>query len=102
MNSINNKEILDGIRTQKLLLALNKVPIRTLRDTTQRILGEGDQVKGAIRKVFITLQKKPKTAFEKWKKYLEGLKHKDFFDNLRSSKLQKVLPCNNCYRVMDL
>ena len=91
MNSINNKEILDGIRTQKLLLALNKVPIRTLRDTTQRILGEGDQVKGAIRKVFITLQKKPKTAFEKWKKYLEGLKHKDFFDNLRSSKLLNVL-----------
>ena len=91
VTAVNKKEILDNIKSQKLKIALEKVPKRTLRDATQRILGNGDKVKGAIKKVYSTLLRKPKTAFEKWKKYLENLKHKDFFDGLRSAKLLNVL-----------
>ena len=91
VEGINNKEILDNVRSQKLLIKLNNLTKRILRDATQRMTGEGDKVKGAIKKVYSTLLRKPKTAFDKWKKYLEGLKHKDFFDNLRSAKLSKSL-----------
>ena len=46
---VNNNEILDGIRTPKLLKALSRVPVRVISDATQRILGEGNKVKGAIK-----------------------------------------------------
>ena len=68
-----------------------KVPVRTLRDATQRILGDGSKVKGAIKKIYSAMQKMPKVALEKWRKYMIGLKNKDFFDNLRSAKLLNCL-----------
>ena len=91
MAGINNKQFIDSARSQKLLKSLEKVTKRKLRDATQRIVGEGDKVRGAVKKIYATMQKMPKTALEKWKKYLEGLKHKSFFDNLRSAKLLNVL-----------
>ena len=48
-------------------------------------------MKGAIKKIFSTLQRMPKTAIEQWRKYLQGLKDKSFFDNLRSAKLLNCL-----------
>ena len=62
VHAVNNNEILDGIRTQKLLKALSRVPVRVLRDATQRILGDGNKVKGAIKKIYSAMQKMPKAA----------------------------------------
>ena len=52
VQAINNHEILDNVRSQKLLICLEKIPKSKLRDVTQRIIGEGDKVKGAIKKIF--------------------------------------------------
>ena len=91
VQAINNKEIMDNVRSQKVLICLNNVAKRRLRDATQRIAGEGDKVKGAIKKIYTTMQRMPKTAIEKWRKYIEGLKRNDFFDNLRGAKLLNCL-----------
>ena len=56
MDEVNNNEILDGIRTQKLLKALNRVPVRVMSDTTQRILRDGNKVKGAIKKIYSAMR----------------------------------------------
>ena len=69
VQAVNNKEVLDNVKSQKLLNTLNKVTRRTLRDATQRIVGEGNKVKGAIRKIYSTMQRMPKTAIEKWRGY---------------------------------
>ena len=37
------------------------------------------------------MQRMPKAAIEKWRRYLQGLKDKSFFDNLRSAKLLNCL-----------
>ena len=37
------------------------------------------------------MQKMPKVALEKWRKYVIACKNKDFFDNLRSAKLLNCL-----------
>ena len=89
--AVNNNEILDGIRTQKLLNALSRVPVRVMWDDTQRILGNGNKVKGAIKKIYSAMQKMPKLALEKWRKYVIACKNKDFFDNLRSARLLNCL-----------
>ena len=56
VDEVNNNEILDGIRTQKLLKALNRVPVRVMSDTTQRILRDGNKVKGAIKKIYSAMR----------------------------------------------
>jgi len=89
--AVNNNEIFNGIRSQKLLNCLERIPKRKMRDATQRIAGDGDKVKGAVRKIYSAMQKMPKVALEKWRKYLEGLKNKDFFDNVRSLKVKTSL-----------
>ena len=61
---MNSKEIFNGMRNQKLQNCLEKIPKRKMRDATQRIVGEGDKIKGAIKKIFQTLQRMPKTAIE--------------------------------------
>ena len=65
VQAVNNNEVLDGIKSQKLLNSLSKVTRRTLRDATQRIVGEGSKVKGAVRKIYSAMQKMPKIALEK-------------------------------------
>jgi hypothetical protein len=91
VQAVNNQEILDNVRTQKLLQSLSKVSLRTLRDCSERILGDGSKVKGAIKKIYMQMLRMPRTAIEQWKKYIVGLKNRDFFDNLRSAKLMICL-----------
>ena len=64
VHAVNNNEIIGGIRTQKLLKALSRVPVRVLRDATQRIFGNRNKVKGAIKKICSVMQKMPKVALE--------------------------------------
>ena len=54
----------------------------------ERLLGEGNLVKGAIRRIQLAIQKKPKIAFESWKRFIEDYKRKKFYDNARSLKLK--------------
>ena len=91
VNDIKTHKILDGLRSQKLKNALQRIPIRSLRNVSERILGEGNLIKGAIRRITLAMQKKPKIAFEFWKKFVENIKNKAFFDNARSAHLKIAL-----------
>ena len=53
--------------SQKLKNCLERILKMEMRDATQRLAGEGDKVKGEIKKIFTTLQKMPKTETEKWR-----------------------------------
>ena len=57
VSAINKNEILDNIRSQKLLVCLKRIPIRKMRDSTQRIAGEGDKVREALKKIFSAMQR---------------------------------------------
>ena len=75
----------------KLKTCLDKIPRRTVRDAFQRIVGDGDKVKGAIKQMCTSILKKPKFAFAKWAKFTQDVKKKTFFDALRSSQLKERL-----------
>ena len=91
VNDIKMNRILDNLRSQKLKNSLARIPIRSLRSVSERILGEGNLIKGAIRRISLAIQKKPKLAFEQWKKFIEGVHKKMFYDSARSVKLQICL-----------
>ena len=50
VQTVNNKEICNRMRGQKLKNCLEKILKKKMRDATKRIAGEGDKVKGAIKK----------------------------------------------------
>ena len=40
---------LDNLRAQVLEKTLNQIPSRTIKDATQRIFGNGNKIKGALK-----------------------------------------------------
>ena len=88
INSCHIGRILDNLRSQKLNLSLRKIPSRTLRNVCERLLGEGSLVKGAIKRIEFAIQKKPKIAFDLWKKFVKDCELKKVYDNARSKELK--------------
>ena len=88
INSCHIGRILDNLRRQKLNLSLRKIPSRTLRNVCERLLGEGSLVKGAIKRIEFAIQKKPKIAFDLWKKFVKDCELKKVYDNARSKELK--------------
>ena len=50
VQAVNKKDIIDGIRSQKLQNCLERISKRKMRDATERIVGEGDKVREQLRK----------------------------------------------------
>ena len=50
MQAVNNKDIFDGMRSQKLQNCLERISKRKMRDATERIVGEGDKVREQLKK----------------------------------------------------
>ena len=55
------------MRSQKLKNCFEGILKREMRDATKRLAGEGDKVRGAIKKIFTTLKNMPKAETEKWR-----------------------------------
>jgi hypothetical protein len=54
----------------------------------ERIIGDGSRVAGALRRVFIQLQKQSRISFDQWKKYIVALKDKKFLDGHKALALK--------------
>ena len=57
VHAVNNNEILDGIRTQKVLVCLNRFKVKTMSDATQRIFGDGNKAKVQSRRFIVPWRK---------------------------------------------
>ena len=64
---------------------------KTLKDGFERITGDGNKIKGVIRSILANFRKRPKQALEKWKKFIENCRKKNFLDEARSYKLERSL-----------
>ena len=83
--------ILDNLKSYKLKIALGRVPMRTLRGGYERILGDGDRVKGAIKQLVSNLMNRPKFSIAKWKEFVVDCHKKNLYDNVRSYKIKNIL-----------
>ena len=91
IQACKSKTLLDGKRSHQLVAALNKIPKRVLKDASQRILGGGNKVKGAIKTIFESFKSKQRLFIKKWEKYVNNCKEKRFLDSLNSEKLKNFL-----------
>ena len=94
----NNKcmidEVFHSLRSARLLSAVSRISIRTMRQAHFSIISVQDKTKIlilAIKKICSTMQRMPKIALEKWGKYVIACKNKGFLDDLRSVKLLNCL-----------
>ena len=88
---IRSGKLLDGIRAQQLKSALGKIPLRTTKDATQRIIGQGDKITGAIRSLENKIKNIPRDALRRWKDHINRIKTGQMFDNLRAQQLKNSL-----------
>ena len=65
INTLKNSLLLDRLRTMKMQFTLVKMSTRVLRDCIQRILGEGNKIKGALLIYLSAIFRRPKNAFDK-------------------------------------
>jgi hypothetical protein len=91
LEMIRNKQLIDQNRAQKLGALLNRIPQRTMNDAMNRIIGGGDKLKGAMRRIMLKVQNDSNNAFYRWKDWLSQVKNKTLFDNLRTQKLTNHL-----------
>lgn len=88
---IAHKKILDNLKSEKLKSKLLNISKRKTRDAYQRIIGEGNKIKGALRRIAMSINKRSGCGFDLWKKFVEGCKQKSFFDANRSARLKNTL-----------
>ena len=91
LNNAKKGDILDNARAQKLDHILKMIPLRTLKDAEQRILGQGDKISGMIKNLENQLKKIPRNALNLWKKFNEDAKRGAILDNLKAKELQMKL-----------
>jgi hypothetical protein len=84
----------DAKRTQQarqFVELLSKVPVRTLRGSVDRILGEGDRAKGALRTFMARTEKKPERYFQKWRGVVREAKIIEYLEKNRSTEAKMTL-----------
>lgn len=91
LHNIKNKGLFDALRAKQLQDCLNKIPSRILKDGFERITGNGNKLAGAIRRLVLAAERKPKEALQKWRKYIDDIKSKGIFDALRARQLKDCL-----------
>ena len=89
--AVKHKGLLDNLRCFKLRNHFNRICVRKLRDATQRIIGGGDKIKGAIQNLVSGFRNIPAMALVKWNKYVTEVKERKLLDNFRSEKVKSKL-----------
>ena len=89
VKNVNNKTLFENSRAQKLTKVLEKVPRRSLKFTTDKLVAQDHLVLTALRRLAISSEKRPKHAIETWKSFITSCKTKNILDNLRSLKLKE-------------
>ena len=89
--AVKEKAVLDNLRSLKLSLVLSALPNRTTRDSVHRIIGQGDLVRGSIRRIQLSLNKLPKEALALWSKFVQDVKDKKLLDRVRAHQLKNTM-----------
>ena len=79
---------MDNLRAFKLKIAMGAIPNRTLKDTIERVQGQGNKILGMLKNLDNHFKKLPRDALRQWKDYVEKIKAGSLLDSLRAQKLK--------------
>ena len=71
VQDIMDKKLFDNARSSKLLILLERIPRRTMKEAHERVRGlifAPPQVKAIIKRMDGILKRRPKEAFDRWSK----------------------------------
>ena len=87
VQDIKDKKLFDGARSAKLLNSLERIQRRTMKDSHERVKGlifASPQVRAIIRRMDGILKRKPKEAFDRWRKYVQAVNNNEVLDGIKS------------------
>ena len=76
--------MLDSLKAEKLKSILNVIPKRVLKDAEDRIVGQGNKIKGRLRELENKLKQIPRDAINRWKDYVNEVKTGAILENLKA------------------
>ena len=89
------RSLLNEIKAQQLKNILFSIPLRVLKDTELRILGNRDKFLVRLLEINRKLQKIPRNALRMWKHYVEILKMGKWVNGIRpqlSMNISQIKP----------
>ena len=90
VQDIKDKKLFDNTRSAKLQNQLEKIPRRTMKEAHERIRGlifASAGVIKTIKRMDGILKRKPKEAFDRWRKYVHAVNNNEVLDGIRTQKL---------------
>ena len=84
VDAVRNGEMLDSLKAEKLKSILNVIPKRVLKDAEDRIVGQGNKIKGRLRELENKLKQIPRDAINRWKDYVNEVKTGAILENLKA------------------
>ncbi|OMJ79726.1 hypothetical protein SteCoe_20206 [Stentor coeruleus] len=88
ISSCKNKSLLDNYRSSKVKSTLYKLTSKSCRGCFTRIIGEGNLIKGAIKKIVSCLDGKKANGWALWKIFIMQCKSKAILNNANCFKLK--------------
>ena len=93
VQDIKDKKLFDNTRSAKLQNSLEKIPRRTMKETHERFRGiifASPRVRDTIKRMDGILKRKPKEAFDRWRKYVHAVNNNEVLDGIRTQRLLKA------------
>ena len=83
--------LLNAVKTEKLRFYLRRVPGRVLRSSFERLIGDGNRVKGALRRLEIGFSKVTLSGFRRWQDFCIARRAQDSLKKLKAAQLKNSL-----------
>ena len=83
--------LLDAARAKELQMKLAKIPLRTTKDAVERVIGQGDKVKGMLKNLDNKLKRIPRDALRQWKDFNDKAKTGALLNAARAKELHMKL-----------
>jgi hypothetical protein len=83
--------LLNAIKARQLKECLERIPVRTLKDGFERIVGDGDKLKGVIKRMLKQYERRKYDAFRKWKQWLVDSRSLGLLNAIKARELNYKL-----------
>jgi hypothetical protein len=64
--------------------SLERIPNRIVNDAYERIIGNGNKLKGVMKSFINGIKQKPRDALQRWKQWIRDIKEKGLLDGAKT------------------
>ena len=91
VETIKSGALMDGIKAQQLRYVMSQISVRTVKDSINRVRGNGNAILGKFKELEKRLQGIPRQALQNWRNYVEKIKSGALLDGIKAQQLRYIM-----------